>query len=127
MLFLIVPLLVNSQTLLTDSTCCVPCSTLRKALIVKADRDFLKNQLDVSRDSTKLLINIVNSQDSIIKTQNSSISMYSLIESSYTKLVSNKDEEIELFKGEVTKQKRHKHIAIGVGITFMFLSILIAL
>lgn len=120
-------MLVNSQTLLTDSTCCVPCSTLRKALIVKADRDFLKSQLDVSRDSTRLLVNIVNNQDSTIKAQDSSITMYILNEKSFITLVDNKDKEIDLFKEKLTTQTNHKRIAIGVSILSIILGVLIVL
>ena len=70
------PLLANSQTLSIDSTCYVPCKTLKKALIVKNERDFLKNQIGVARDSISILTSVVVNQDSVIKTQDSSISLY---------------------------------------------------
>ena len=57
----------SSQTLLNDSTCCVPCIALKKALIVKTEKDYLKNQLGVARDSIVVLDKIVYNQDSIIK------------------------------------------------------------
>ena len=82
------PLLASSQTLSIDSTCCVPCKTLKKALIVKSERDFLKNQIGVARDSINILSSVVINQDSVIKTQDSSISLYKKNEENYNFIIS---------------------------------------
>ena len=37
----------SSQTLSNDSLCCVPCKSLKKALLVKTERDFLKEQIEI--------------------------------------------------------------------------------
>ena len=65
-----------SQTLSTEDLVTVTIKTLKNALIVKTERDFLKNQITVVRDSVNILVTITNNQDSIIKTQDTSISLY---------------------------------------------------
>ena len=101
------PLLASSQTLSIDSTCCVPCKTLKKALIVKSERDFLKNQIGVARDSINILSSVVINQDSVIKTQDSSISLYKKNEENYNSIIEKKDGIIEV-KDEQIKQEKAK-------------------
>ena len=80
---------VSSQTLLNDSTCCVPCKSLKKALLVKTERDYLKNQIEITRDSVFILNNITLNQDTIIKTQGRQITLFKQNEISYKKLIVN--------------------------------------
>jgi hypothetical protein len=105
------PLLANSQTLSIDSTCCVSCKALKKALIVKNERDFLKNQIGVTRDSVSILTNIVVSQDSVIKTQDFSISLYKKNEENYNSIINKKDGIIELKDEQIKQQKAKTKIA----------------
>lgn len=56
----------SSQHRLNDSTAIVPIKSLRNALLIKADRDNLKNQLGIARDSIKYMDTIILRQDSII-------------------------------------------------------------
>ena len=85
------PLLVSSQTLLTEDLVTVPTKTLKNALIVKNERDFLKNQITVVRDSINILVTITNNQDSIIKNQDTSISLYKKIDTDRQKQLEYKD------------------------------------
>jgi hypothetical protein len=121
------PLLASSQTLLNDSTCCVPCEALKKALIVKNERDFLKNQIGVTRDSVNILTNIVISQDSVIKTQDSSILLYKKNEENYNFIVDKKDRIIELKDKQIKQQKTRTNIAwMTTGLnTVIFILILL--
>jgi hypothetical protein len=57
---------VLSQQRLSDSTVIVPIKSLKNALLVKVDRDNLKNQLGIARDSIKYMDTIILRQDSII-------------------------------------------------------------
>lgn len=57
---------VLSQQRLNDSTVIVPIQSLKNALLVKADRDNLKNQLGITRDSIKYMDTIILRQDSTI-------------------------------------------------------------
>lgn len=105
------PLLASSQTLSIDSTCCVPCKTLKKALIVKSERDFLKNQIGVARDSINILSSVVINQDSVIKTQDSSISLYKKNEENYNSIIEKKDGIIEVKDEQIKQQKAKTKIA----------------
>ena len=118
---------MSSQTLLSDSICCVPCNTLKKALIVKNERDYLKEQIKITRDSSLIFSRIVLNQDSIIKVKNSTISLYKKNENNYLQLIDNKDEEINLYKSDIKKHKRSKIVSYIVGSTCILLSILISL
>ena len=91
------PLLASSQTLSTEDLVTVPIKTLKNALIVKTERDFLKNQIGVTRDSVNILTNVVVNQDSVIKTQDSSISLYKKNESNYTSIINKKDGIIDIW------------------------------
>ena len=120
-------LLMNSQTLLNDSTCCVPCITLKKALLLKNDYTYLKNQIKITRDSVFILNNITLNQDTIIKTQGRQITLFKQNEISYKKLIVNKDEEIILFKKEIKKQKKAKIVSYIVGGSCLILSFILAI
>ena len=109
---------MNSQTLSTDSTCCVPCKALKKALVVKNERDYLTNQIGVARDSISILSTIVDNQDSVILTQDSSISLYRKNESNYTSIIGKKDGILELKDKQIKQQKSKLKLAWGVtGLT----------
>ena len=108
---IILPLLASSQTLSNDSMCCVPCKALKKALLVKNERDFLQNQIGVTRDSVSILSNVVVSQDSVIKTQDSSISLYKKNEEHFNTIINKKDGIIELKDKQIKQQKAKTRIA----------------
>jgi prophage DNA circulation protein len=57
---------VLSQQRLNDSTVIVPIQSLKNALLVKADRDNLKTQLGITRDSIKYMDTIILRQDNTI-------------------------------------------------------------
>ena len=99
------PLLVSSQTLLTEDLVTVPVKTLKNALIVKTERDYLKNQITVVRDSVNILVTITNNQDSIIKTQDASISLYKKIDTDRQKQLEYKDNIITNTQNQIKKLK----------------------
>jgi hypothetical protein len=110
-LLVILPLSASSQTLSNDSLCCVPCKSLKKALLVKTERDYLKEQIGVARDSIVILSRIVSNQDSIIIKQDTTISLYKKNEEEYTQIVKNKDTEIEIKDKQIKKAKNRARIA----------------
>ena len=110
-LLVTLPLLASSQTLSNDSTCCVPCKSLKKALLVKTERDYLKDQIGVARDSIVILSNIVANQDSIIIKQDNTISLYKKNESNYNSIINKKDGIIELKDEQIKQQKAKVKIA----------------
>jgi ribosome biogenesis GTPase A len=97
---------VSSQTLLTEDLVTVPTKTLKNALIVKNERDYLKNQITVVRDSVNILVTITNNQDSIIKNQDISISLYKKIDIDRQKQLEYKDNIIEYKDNIITDYQK---------------------
>ena len=56
----------SSQQRLTDSTVIVPIKSLKNALLVKVERDNLKKELVIARDSIKAMDTIIFRKDIII-------------------------------------------------------------
>lgn len=56
----------SSQQRLSDSTVIVPIKSLKNALLVKADRDNLKKELVVARDSISTMETIILRQDTAL-------------------------------------------------------------
>jgi hypothetical protein len=104
------PWLASSQTLSNEEYCTVPCRTLKNALLVKADRDFIKGQLVVTRDSISILNTIVSRQDSLLTTQDSIILLYKENEGHYIGMLDIKNEVI-LIKDKQIRQEKVKALA----------------
>jgi hypothetical protein len=105
------PWLASSQTLSNkEEYCSVPCRTLKNALIFKNECKLVKGQLAIARDSTYILSNIVASQDSLVATQDSIISLFRDNEARYIGMLNNKDQIIEV-KDKQIKQEKFKTLA----------------
>ena len=117
----------SSQTLLNDSTCCVPCIALKKALVIKTEKDYLKNQLEVTRDSIIILDKIVYNQDSIIKIKDAQIALYVKNEGDYKQLIENKDKEVTLYKKEYKTALKRRNLGYISGLLGIISGLLIAL
>lgn len=92
----------SSQHRLNDSTAIVPIKSLRNALLVKADRDNLKNQLGIARDSIKYLDTIILRQDSIINVCDSTRSVLNSQISDYKGTIVAKDGIINEQNNKIT-------------------------
>ena len=123
---LILPLLASSQKPSSDSTCCVPCKALKNALLVKAERDYLKDQINILRDSTRLQTTIINKQDSVMYTDSIKLTEYISREGTYNQLIGNKDREITIYKKKYSNQVIKARVAAGVSLT-LFVTLLIVL
>jgi ADP-dependent phosphofructokinase/glucokinase len=109
--------LANSQKLSAqDSSCTVPCYTLRNALVVKADCDYLKDQIEITRDSIKILDSILENQNAIVILQNEALSLQKQNEKTLIEIIENKNKEITIHKKEIKKQKIHKKLAYIISI-----------
>jgi hypothetical protein len=118
---------LSSQTLLNDSTCCVPCKSLKKALVVKTERDYLKNQIGVTRDSVVVLDSIVKTQDTILSARKQQILLYKKNEEDYKKIIENKDKEVMLYKKEYKTALQRRNLGYISGILGIVAGLLIAL
>jgi len=103
----------------------VPCGTLRKALVVKSERDYLKNQIGVVRDSVSLLNVIVKDQDTLLKSKDNQIELYKKNEIAYVEVAKNKDKQISMYDNQLHSLKRERDIAFGLVFLTMFLGIFV--
>jgi hypothetical protein len=90
---------------------------------MKADFDYTKSQLSIARDSVSILKRISNTQDLDIKAKNSTIMLFMQNESKYDQLLLNKDEEIDLFKKQLKKQKLSKRVIITIGVASLLFGV----
>lgn len=120
---------IYSQTNLQKSnnldSVLVPVKTLKNALIVLEQRNYCKQQLEVTRDSILIMDNIIKVQDSSIINLNTQIELYKKNVDNYVKIVENKDKEIEIYKSKYNKEKRYKWYGIGGGVLVAIISFLI--
>jgi hypothetical protein len=100
MVCLMLTLPVSSQKLLSDTNVVVPVSALKKALEVKIERDYLQKQLIVCRDTINSQNKIIKSQDSTIKVSDTQIILYKKNETRQDSIVSS-------YKG-VIKEKENQ-------------------
>jgi hypothetical protein len=58
-----------SQTVSTNKNqdCVVPCETLRKALIMKEDKQLLEKKFEIVKDSVKILSEVISFQGKLVK------------------------------------------------------------
>lgn len=112
-----------SQKASTD-TCCVPCSTLRKALVIKEERTYCGKQLGFARDSITVLQEVILHKDTVISYKDSTIKAYEKIEGDYKKIITNKDSIIKEYKEAYLAQRLQKYIAYGVSSIILLAGIL---
>lgn len=117
------PLLMNSQTLSTEQYCSVPCRTLKNALLVKTERDFLSDQMSLLKDSTSILSSIILTQNKLILNRDSVIILHQDNEIRYLEMLKNKDEIIGI-KDKQIKQEKLKMLA-GWAVAFLNTTLLV--
>jgi hypothetical protein len=117
----------SSQTLLNDSTCCVPCKSLKKALIVKTERDYLKNQISVTRDSLRTQDTLIFMLDTLVKIKNNQISLLAQNQQNYKQIISYKDIEIQLYRKKYDNAVKMRKLGFGVGILGVIVGLMLAL
>jgi len=126
MVCLIQILPANSQTLLDDSTCCVPCYTLKNALILKQDYDLLKTELNLSRDSINIYTNISLQKDSIVLDQRNIIKENGDIITVKNSILSEKDKKIIDLNKNIKHYKKQRNVTILTGAALIVLTIFIS-
>jgi hypothetical protein len=108
-------------------TCCVPCNTLRKALIIKEERTYCGKQLGFARDSIAVLEQVIQHKDTIISFKDSTIATYVKNEQNYKGIITNKDSIIAEYKKAYLAQRIQKYIAYGVASILAITGILVGL
>lgn len=103
----------------SSDTCCVPCATLKKALVVRQERIYCGTQLGFARDSISNLQEIILSKDTIIFHRDSAIALYKDNESKYKEVINNKDSIIITYGKEIESLRASKngaYLAAGLAI-----------
>lgn len=108
----------SSQTLSNDSLALVPIKSLKNALLVKNERDYLKIQLKLSRDTINIQSNIIYNQDLTISNLIDQTSAYKSNEQGYEEVMLYKDSIVELKNKQInqlnTKVKAAKTVSMLV-------------
>ena len=126
MLCLIATLPLYSQKASSD-TCCVPCASLKKAIIIKQERVYCGAQLGFARDSISALQEIITTKDTIILHRDSAILLYKDNELKFKEVINNKDTIIGVYKKEIDTLRTARNGAYALGILSVLLSIFIGL
>tara|TARA_R110000822_G_scaffold100355_10_gene226005 strand:+ start:2007 stop:2366 length:360 start_codon:yes stop_codon:yes gene_type:complete len=105
-------------------TCCVPCVTLRKALIIKEERTYCGKQLGFARDSITVLEQVILHKDTIISFKDSTIATYVENENKHRAIIMTKDSTIEEYKKAYLSQRIQKYITYGVSSIILLIGIL---
>jgi hypothetical protein len=115
---------VSSQIHSTDSVI-VPIQSLKNALLVKNERDYLKTELNISRDSINSLNNIVIIQDSIITVCDSINDILFINIEKYKQVINIKDTIIDIKDQQITKLKQEKKFFKGTTIITLLILLLL--
>ena len=109
---------MHSQT--DSNKCIIPCYVLKNALIVKAERDYLKNTIiPFTQDSIKTYIFINKSQDTIIKNDSNIIHKFYQNERKYDTIIFNQGLQTDLYKKLYIREKKYKYIGFGTSILIL--------
>ncbi len=117
----------NSQILLNDSTCIVPCNTLRNALIMNSELTLVRSRLEVTSDSIVILNKIMIEYDSLVYNYKSLVTEKNQIIVLKDSIQREQNLQIGGLKGELDKTKRERDIAIVGGVVGVLLTVLAAL
>jgi putative NADH-flavin reductase len=117
----------NSQTLLNDTTCCVPCATLRKALVLKEDHKLTVAELGVARDSINLYVKQGVQKDSVIIEQKSIITEKDCVIVKKTEITTERDNQIKDLNHNIKVFKRQRNIVLGGSGALLILTLLLLL
>ena len=117
--------LLYSQKLSSDTLRCVPVSSLRNALIVKAKYDQCQEVVKNCRDSITILNKLVLTQDSSIEIKTKEIVLLKTNQTLYNGTIKEKDEMIETYKKKYLKEKKLKIFGFSVGGLGILLGLLV--
>ncbi len=108
----------SSQALSSDSLALIPIKSLKNALLVKNERDYLNTQLRLSRDTINIQSNIIYTQDLTISNLVDQVSFYKANEYAYEEAMLYKDSIVELKNTQIdqlnVKVKASKTISMLV-------------
>lgn len=117
--------LAFSQKPSSDTIRCVPVSTLRHALVIKAQNDQCQEVVKNCRDSITILNKLVLTQDTLIKIKTEKIVLFEKNQSLYDETLKNKDAIVDSYKKMYQKQKRRTIFGYSIGGLGILLGLLV--
>ena len=117
--------LAFSQKPSSDTIRCVPVSTLRHALMIKAQNDQCQEVVRNCRDSITILNKLVLTQDTLIDIKTQKIVLFEKNQSLYDETLKNKDAIVDSYKKMYQKQKTRTIFGYGVGVLGILLGLFV--
>lgn len=117
--------LAFSQKPSSDTIRCVPVSTLRHALMIKAQNDQCQEVVKNCRDSITILNKLVLTQDTLIDIKTEKIVLFEKNQSLYDETLKNKDAIVDSYKKMYQKQKTRTIFGYGVGVLGILLGLFV--
>jgi hypothetical protein len=116
---------MSSQTLLNDSTCSVPCSSLRNALLMKADNKLLVSEISVTRDSVNILQKQSLVKDSLISDYKTIVSEKDTIIGLNRSIINEREKQVGDLNKNIKTIKRQRNITIIGSIATIIITLLL--
>ncbi len=115
----------NSQTVLNDTNCVVPCATLKNALIMRSDYKLTQAKLLVARDTISILTKKGLEQDSIILDYSNLVVRKDSIIQLKSSVIVERESEIKDLNKNITTLKNQRNGAIIGGGVLVILTIIL--
>lgn len=116
---------MSSQTLLNDSTCCVPCTGLRQALLMKANYKLLVSEIDVTRDSINILQKQSLVKDSLIFDYKDIVNVKDTIIGLNKSIINEREKQVGDLNKNIKTLKRQKNLTIIGSISAIIITLLL--
>jgi hypothetical protein len=128
MLLMTMSLSSYSQSLSNKPTeCVVPCYTLKNALVMKESKDLIEKQLLISRDSIRIMTDIIKEKDNLITNKDKQIDLYKNNEDAMKGIVKEKELQVGEYKKLYRREKRLKYLGFGSGLIGLGVAALLVL
>lgn len=82
---------------------------------MKEDKQLLEKKFEIVKDSVKILSQVISFQGKLVTNKDQEISLYKKNQEAQVNIISEKDKQISEYKKIVRKQKIYKFIGFGTG------------
>ena len=94
---------------------------------MKEDKKLLEKKFEIVKDSVRILTEVVTLQGQLISNKDQEISLYKKNQEAQVGIITEKDKQITEYKKIVRKQKLYKFIGFGTGTLGLAAAVLILL
>ena len=82
---------------------------------MKEDKQLLEKKFEIVKDSVKILSEVISFQGKLVTNKDQEIYLYKKNQEAQVNIISEKDKQISEYKKIVRKQKIYKFIGFGTG------------